>query len=297
LGGLPPRSPLFDPLPSPLRSLSSSLRAASRAARYSRTACDASSLFGQAIGWPPESRFFLSTSALIRLASIENASPPTSPVAMHIATTEYRVIGDPVLNTELAEPPVGQVDLDFSAQPALRAERKHVANDQHPDHQYRINRGPTRVRVIRRQLLVHPTQIEKTVDLPYQMIGRNYFVEIKRIEKLSLSFFPPPHHAPLPPMPSPPTESWFAIRIKGSFATQSEGKETRFELFCRRCEASEIHIRCRGKIGEGRPHGDRLAELLRIDLVERVVCGVMGVEIIQSVLAQRYYGYAGFLKL
>jgi hypothetical protein len=36
-----------------------------------------------------------------------------------------------------------------------------------------------------------------------------------------LSFFPPPHHAPLPPMPSPPTESWFAIRIKGSFATQS----------------------------------------------------------------------------
>ena len=66
----------------------------------------------------------------------------------------------------------------------------------------------------------------------------------------------------------------------------SEGEETRFELFCRRCEASEIHVRCRGKIGEGRPHGDRLAELLRIDLVERVVCGVMGVEIIHSVLAE-----------
>ena len=32
-------------------------------------------------------RFFLSTSALIRLASTENASPPTSPAAMHIATT------------------------------------------------------------------------------------------------------------------------------------------------------------------------------------------------------------------
>jgi hypothetical protein len=41
-----------------------------------------------------------------------------------------------------------------------------------------------------------------------------------------LSFFPPPHHAPLPPMPSPPTESWFAIRIKGSFATQSGAKQT-----------------------------------------------------------------------
>ena len=91
---------------------------------------------------------------------------------------------------ELAEPPVGQVDLDFSAQPALRAERKHVANDQHPDHQHRVNRGPTRVRVIRRQLLVHPTQIEQTVDLPHQMIGRDHLVEIKRIEKPSLSFFP-----------------------------------------------------------------------------------------------------------
>src|SRR6202789_3338371 len=150
----------------------------------------------------------------------------TLPEAFVPRTTEYRVIGDPVLNAELAEPPVGQVDLDFSAQPALRAERKHIANDQHPDHQHRINRGPTRVRVIRRQFFVHPTQIEKTVDLPHQMIGRNHLVEIKQIEKLSLSFFPPPHHAPLPPMPSPPTESWFAIRIKGSFATQSPCKRT-----------------------------------------------------------------------
>src|ERR1700692_1080306 len=50
-------------------------------------------------------------------------------------------------------------------------------------------------------------------------------------------------------------------------------------LFCRWCQAPEIHVRCRGKIGEGRPHCDRLVELLRINLVERVVCGVMGVEI------------------
>jgi hypothetical protein len=60
------------------------------------------------------------------------------------------------------------------------------------------------------------------------MIGRNHFVELKRIEKLPLSFFPPPHHAPLPLMPPSPTESWFAIRIKGSFATQSEQKLTSF---------------------------------------------------------------------
>src|SRR5438067_877881 len=58
------------------------------------------------------------------------------------------------------------------------------------------------------------------------MIGRNHLVEIKRIEKLSLSIFPPPHHAPLPLMPSPPTESRFASRLNESFATQSPSQRT-----------------------------------------------------------------------
>jgi hypothetical protein len=90
---------------------------------------------------------------------------------------------------------------------------------------------------------VYPTQIEKTVDLTHQMIGRNYLVEIKRTEKLSLSFFPPPHHAPLPPMPSPPTESWFAIRIKGSFATQSPWKPTFHKVSNRRIRWLNVRLR------------------------------------------------------
>ena len=56
------------------------------------------------------------------------------------------------------------------------------------------------MRVIRRQLLVDPTQIEKTVDLPHQMIGWDHLVQIKRIKELTLSVLPPTHHAPLPPM-------------------------------------------------------------------------------------------------
>ena len=56
--------------------------------------------------------------------------------------------------------------------------------------------------------------------------------------------------------------------------------------FCRRLETSEIHVGCRGEIDEGRPHCDRLVQLLWIDLVERVVRSVMGVEIIQAVLAE-----------
>jgi hypothetical protein len=70
--------------------------------------------------------------------------------------------------------------------------------------------------------------------------------------------------------------------------------QSRRGLFCHWCEAPEIHARCRGKIGERRPHCDRLVELLRINLVERVVCGVMVIEIIQSILAHDTTGTPAF---
>src|SRR5579859_2586338 len=59
--------------------------------------------------------------------------------------TEHRMIGNLVLDAELAKPPVGQIDLHLRAEPPLRADRKHVAHDQHPDHQHRVDRGATRV--------------------------------------------------------------------------------------------------------------------------------------------------------
>src|SRR4029077_6581386 len=67
-------------------------------------------------------------------------------------------------------------------------------------------------------------------------------------------------------------------------------------LFRLRCEAPEIHIRRRGEIGKDRPHCDCLVELLRVYLVERIVGGVVGVEIIKPVLAQRYHWHADFLE-
>src|SRR5436190_2452210 len=47
---------------------------------------------------------------------------------------------------------------------------------------------------------MHPAEVEKAINLPNQMIGRNHRVEIKGIKELTLSVFPLPHHAPLPPM-------------------------------------------------------------------------------------------------
>jgi len=56
------------------------------------------------------------------------------------------------------------------------------------------------MRVIRCELLVHPSKVENAVNLPDQMIAWHYLVEIEG-KKLALSAFPPTHHERLPPMP------------------------------------------------------------------------------------------------
>src|SRR5580658_562820 len=113
-------------------------------------------------------------------------------------TAEHRMVRYPVLDAEFAKPPIGQIDLYLSAQPPLRAERKHVAHNQHPDHQHRIDRRPTCMRIVGRKLFVHPIEIKNAVDLPDQMIQRHHLVEIERVEELTLSALSPPHHRPLP---------------------------------------------------------------------------------------------------
>jgi hypothetical protein len=56
-------------------------------------------------------------------------------------------------------------------QPSLRPDRKRVADDQHPDHQHTANRGPSRMRITRRQFLVHPTQVKHRVDLAAPLVN------------------------------------------------------------------------------------------------------------------------------
>src|SRR4029453_14318253 len=50
------------------------------------------------------------------------------------------VIGDPVLDPQAAEPSVCQVYLHLTADRSLRADRECVAENEHPKHQYRIDR-------------------------------------------------------------------------------------------------------------------------------------------------------------
>jgi hypothetical protein len=106
------------------------------------------------------------------------------------------------------EPARGQIELNLRAEPSLRAKRKHVADKQHPDHQHWIDRGPAGV--LRRKLLVHPTQIENAIDLADQMVSWHDLVEIKRIQELDLTIIPRPIMRRSRRCSSQSTESRFA---------------------------------------------------------------------------------------
>src|SRR5262249_38537893 len=111
---------------------------------------------------------------------------------------DHRRIGDPVLEPDLEDPTMGEVHLNLGAEPPLRTDRKHVPDNQHPDHENRIDRRPACVGVIASKLSVYPAQIEHGIDLPDQMIRGHYLVEIERVKELTLPTLSPTHHRPLP---------------------------------------------------------------------------------------------------
>ena len=86
--------------------------------------------------------------------------------ALVAGAREGGVIGNLVLDAETAEPAVGEVELHFAAERAFRADREHVADDEHPDHQFRIDRGPAGVRIVRREFVAQPGEVQNRRDPP-----------------------------------------------------------------------------------------------------------------------------------
>ena len=73
--------------------------------------------------------------------------------------------------------------MNLVAKAALGPDAHAVADDQHPDHQLGIDRGPAHLAVKRLQQLAQLIQLEVAVDAPEQVIGRNVFVEAEIIEQ------------------------------------------------------------------------------------------------------------------
>src|SRR5258707_995538 len=72
--------------------------------------------------------------------------------------------GNRTVEPEPAEPAVRKVQVNFLAQPSFRADAKAVADDQHADHQLRVDRGPTHLAVEWRQFLRQPVEFDEPVD-------------------------------------------------------------------------------------------------------------------------------------
>src|SRR3989440_7158370 len=148
------------------------------------------------------------------------------------------MIWDSVLNAELAEPAIREVHLNFATDQPLRADREDISHDQHPDHQFRINRRPTHGRIMRCKFAAEPGKIESSIDLPYQMIFRDCVTELKLVEKLRLFALQASHHGLPPPRfasarwnhGSPQASTDFCNKI-GTFQTWRDvGVESAFGL-------------------------------------------------------------------
>jgi hypothetical protein len=74
------------------------------------------------------------------------------------------VIWHHVLKAQSTEPAVSQIEMNLFAQPALRANAEAVTHDQHPHHQFRIDRRPTGVTVERCEVATQLAEVEEPIN-------------------------------------------------------------------------------------------------------------------------------------
>ncbi len=104
------------------------------------------------------------------------------------------MVGNLPLQPEPTEPAIGQIQMHLLAEAALRADAEAVADNQHPDHQLRIDRRTPHGAVERRELPPHLRQIDEAVDRPQEMIGRHMRIEREVVKKRTLFDLPRSHH-------------------------------------------------------------------------------------------------------
>jgi len=63
--------------------------------------------------------------------------------------------------------------MHFLAKPTLRSDATAIADEQHPDHQFRVDRRPPDLAVERPQVSTDARQVNEPVDRTQQVIGGN----------------------------------------------------------------------------------------------------------------------------
>jgi hypothetical protein len=83
---------------------------------------------------------------------------PLSPEAAEPIHRERRMVRNLIVEIEVAEPAVSKVQRHFLAQPALMTNAIAVTDQEHPDHQLGIDRGPADLAVKPLKLFVQIRQ-------------------------------------------------------------------------------------------------------------------------------------------
>jgi hypothetical protein len=79
------------------------------------------------------------------------------------------VVRHVAIETQSAEPAIREVQVNLFAQPPFRADAEAIADDQHADQQFRIDRRPSCLTVERRQVCPYTVEFDEAVDCPQQM--------------------------------------------------------------------------------------------------------------------------------
>jgi hypothetical protein len=102
------------------------------------------------------------------------------------------------LKAKTAKPAIGKVRVNLFAEAALRANAATVANDQHADHQFRINRRAARRTVKIPQMFAHTGQVNKAIYGSKKVIVRNVSLKAEAIKQSFLFHHPFTHHRNTP---------------------------------------------------------------------------------------------------
>src|SRR5512133_3411486 len=118
--------------------------------------------------------------------------------------------------------------MNFFTQPSLRSDTVAVADQQHPDHQLRINRGPTSMTIVGCKLRPQPREIKHRIDLAQQVIGGDALFKSKSVEKPTLRSRMLSHHRRLHRFAIRATsmESRFAAAANRKFFNKIGQKQT-----------------------------------------------------------------------
>src|SRR5580765_3828595 len=84
--------------------------------------------------------------------------------------------------------------MNFVAQAPLRPNTEAVTDQEHPDHQLRVDRGASCVAVETSEVAAKLAEIEEPIDASQQMIGRYVCFKVERVEELVLRASLLPHH-------------------------------------------------------------------------------------------------------